>query len=188
MPRRKAIPFKKVVAEVPLLDACEHFGIDLKKTGKTYRGQCPECDNKRMAVTPGEGFCCHQCDLQGDVIALAKAVEDLDSMYEAAAYLVDAFDLSFETTRKKRTEPKEKVEEPQSSEDKGFRPLTYLKPDHEAVIALGFDPDEAEELGVGYAPRGYHKQTVAIPVRKSDGTLVGYIGVTEAKLPTKWHF
>ena len=29
--------------------------------------------------------------------------------------------------------------------------------------------------------------TVAIPIRLEDGSIAGYVGVTEAKLPTKWH-
>jgi hypothetical protein len=29
--------------------------------------------------------------------------------------------------------------------------------------------------------------TVAVPVRLPDGSLAGYVGITEAKLPTKWH-
>ena len=30
-------------------------------------------------------------------------------------------------------------------------------------------------------------RTVAVPVRLEDGTLAGYVGITEAKLPKEWH-
>jgi len=70
----------------------------------------------------------------------------------------------------------------------GFSPLTYLEPRHEAVEALGFDPDVAELLGIGFAPRGMMKGCVAIPIRTSDGKLAGYIGVEDPiRLPTNWH-
>lgn len=183
MARRKPIPFKKIVDSIDLLDACTDLGIKLKKQGGSYRGECPGCDNKRMAVTPGEGFCCHKCDLQGDVIALTRAAKDFDGMYDAAAYLVETFNLDFER-KQKSTVPEEK-EKP--ADERGFQPLDYLKPDHEAVVALGFDPEDARALGVGFAPRGLHKNTVAVPVRTDDGVLRGYIGVTEAKLPKSWH-
>jgi hypothetical protein len=74
-----------------------------------------------------------------------------------------------------------------SKERAGFAPLDYLEPSHEAVEAVGFDPIVAEALGIGYAPKGMLRGTVAVPVRLPDGSLAGYIGITEAKLPTKWH-
>ena len=66
-------------------------------------------------------------------------------------------------------------------------PLTYLEADHEAVTAAGLDPEIAELIGAGYAPRGTMKGTVAVPVRLADGTLVGYLGITECLTPQKWH-
>ena len=38
-----------------------------------------------------------------------------------------------------------------------------------------------------YAPRGTLRGTVAVPIRTKDGMLVGYIGITEAKLPPRWN-
>ena len=69
----------------------------------------------------------------------------------------------------------------------GLEPLQCLEHDHPAVEAVGFDPETAERLGIGYAGRGTMRGTVAIPVRLPDGTLAGYIGITEAKLPKEWH-
>ena len=47
--------------------------------------------------------------------------------------------------------------------------------------------EDAERLGWGYAPRGVLRGKVAIPIRTDDGTLCGYVGVTEVALPPKWH-
>jgi hypothetical protein len=46
----------------------------------------------------------------------------------------------------------------------------------------------AQALGIGYAPRGVLRGTVAVPLRKADGAIAGYVGLTEiTKLPPKWH-
>ncbi len=172
--KRPSIPFAQVVEKVDLLDACEFLGVKLKKEGNAYRTYCPECDNTRMAITPGEGFICHQCELSGDVIALVKAYEGHKGMYDAAARLVDVFNLEF----KKRTVPKKKVDK----ETKKLSPLLHLIHDHEVVNAFGLEPDEAEKLGIGWSTKGLTKNSVAVPLRLEDGTLVGYLSVSRASL------
>ena len=57
-----------------------------------------------------------------------------------------------------------------------------------ALFALSYDPVAvlrpfAEKHGLGYAPKGILRGTVAIPFRDEQGNLLGYIGITEAKLP-----
>jgi DNA primase len=192
MAKRKSIPFKKVVEQVDLIDACEHLGIKLKKSGKSYRGQCPECDNKRMAVTPGEGFNCHRCDVQGhDAIALVKYHEGLSGMYDAAAYLVDAFDLDFENSNgTRRSKKKSTVSEKRertvpakrgSKSRKKLDPLTAamkvaarLDHEHELVGEMGLEPDEAEQLSVGYAKSGVLAGHVGILIRDENGNPLRY--------------
>lgn len=194
MTKRKSIPFTKVVEKVGLLDACEYLGIKLKKTGKCYRGQCPECDNERMAVTPDEGFICHQCDVHGyDAISLVKFHEGFPGMYEAAAYLVDAFDLDFGETRR----PKEKRTAPDKRERtvpatrgsksrKKLDPLTAsmkvaarLDTEHELVADMGLEPEEAEQLCVGYAKSGVLAGHVGILIRDENGSPLRYFAAVE---------
>jgi hypothetical protein len=57
-----------------------------------------------------------------------------------------------------------------------------------ASEAVGFDADTAAALGIGYASRGTMKGLVLIPLRTDSGALVGYAGVSEAKLPATFHF
>lgn len=108
------------------------------------------------------------------MLALVQLVNDCD-VKEAAQFLAGK-------------EPLEKAKEPTSERgaERGFRPLTYLEPDHAAVEALGLEAKDATSLGIGYAPRGILRGTVAVPIRTADGILAGYIGITEAKLPPKW--
>ena len=56
-----------------------------------------------------------------------------------------------------------------------------------AVEAVGIDAETAKALGIGFAPRGIMAGLVAVLIRLEDGTLAGYIGITEAKLPKSFH-
>lgn len=58
---------------------------------------------------------------------------------------------------------------------------------HDAVLAVGFDPEDAQTLGIGYAPKGMMRGLVAVPIRLPAGELVGYIGIEEARLPKSFH-
>jgi hypothetical protein len=65
--------------------------------------------------------------------------------------------------------------------------LIIWKPTTSLRKRLGCPKDTAEALGIGYAPKGMMKGYVAIPIRLPTGELIGYIGVTEAKLPKEFH-
>ena len=71
--------------------------------------------------------------------------------------------------------------------DSSLKPLDF-EYDHPAAAALGFSPEDADQLGTGYASRGIMKGLVVAPIRLADGVLSGYIGLTDiAKLPPSWH-
>ena len=173
------IDFEAVKADNPISDVAERLGLALKKAGQQLRGPCPsgEGGERGLAITPAKGLW-YSFGLQkgGDVLALVELVNDC-STKEAAQFLAgDTVPPEKRDTRQSK----------QSAPERGFRALDYLEPDHAAVEALGIKPDDAEALGIGYAPRGVLRGTVAVPVRLTDGTLSGYIGITEAKLPPKW--
>jgi hypothetical protein len=165
--------FAKVKAEHSLESVAERLGLALKKHGNAWRGPCPSKpgDERALVLTPGKGWYSFAANKGGDVISLVAFVKGM-SVKDAANWI--------EGTQ--RTEP----EKGTKGED-GFKPLDYLQHDHDAVVALGFDPADAERLGVGFAPRGLMKGTVAIPIRTADGKLAGYIGVTDATLPPRWN-
>lgn len=171
------IDFDEVKAANPIGEVAERLGLNLSKSGKSLRGPCPVCESggdRAFVVTPEKGvFYCFSNGKGGDVIAMVSHVKGI-GVKEAAQWLAGP------------NTAKEKSGKGKSSE--GFRPLDYLELDHEAVIALGLEPDDADRIGAGYAPRGVLRGTVAIPVRGADGKLLGYIGITEAKLPKAWHY
>ncbi|WP_425092925.1 CHC2 zinc finger domain-containing protein [Tropicimonas sp. S265A] len=172
------IDFEAVKADNPIAEVAERLGLTLKKAGNTLRGPCPsgEGGERGLAITPSKGVW-YSFPLQrgGDVLALVQLINDCD-VKEAAQFLAG-------------TEPLEKAKKSSSERgaERGFRPLDYLEPDHPAVEALGLEVEDAKALGIGYAPRGTLRGTVAVPIRRKDGRLAGYIGITEASLPVSWH-
>lgn len=192
------IPFEKVKARVTIEDVANHLDLPIKRTNKTeLRCECPvHGGGKRSLVIntaekdkKGDPGCwyCHASGEGGDRLALYAHVRDV-GQYAAVKEIAERFcpDLLGD---KPKPVPEEK-DEKRGEAERGFQPLPYLQPDHDAVGALGFSPDVAEALGIGFAPRGVHRGRVAIPLRQADGALAGYLSIevdTSVKLPPKWH-
>jgi DNA primase len=169
----KFIDFEAVKASKSIEDAVSFLGLEMVERNGQLRSTCPICGDEGeriFVVTPKKNkFYCFKCEAGGDQIALVAKVKEI-GMREAAFELMG-------------TVPEEREQKrPKSSE--GFQPLDYLQPDHDAVEAIGFCTTLAEKVGIGYAPRGMHRGLVAVPVRDPNGTLLGYIGINDAKLPT----
>ena len=175
------LDFEAVKAANPIAEVADRLGLGLKKAGHQLRGPCPsgEGGERAFVITPAKGVW-YSFGLQqgGDVLTLVELVNGC-STKEAAHFL------SGEAVPLEKRQPRQSK---QSAAERGFRPLDYLEPDHPAVEALGLEPEDAQQLGIGYAPRGVLRGTVAVPIRLEDGTLSGYIGITEAKLPPKWSY
>lgn len=165
------VSFEEVKANVSIEQVINILNLELKRSGEQYRGCCPihGGDNEReFVVTPEKNlWYCFKCEEGGDQIALYSAVKGV-SPKEAALAL---------------NGPSEAPPAPQQ----GMKPLDYLESEHPAVEVLGFDPDVAEVLGIGYAKKGLMKGLVAVPIRNQNGRLVGYIGIDNAKLPKEFH-
>jgi len=168
------LDFEAIKADYPIDTITERLGLTLKSSGKQQRGKCPICEgsgDRNLVITPDKGvYYCFADGKGGDVIALVSHIQGLGPK-QAALWIAE------NSCQKGETVPKEKGAE------RGFKPLDYLDSEHEAVQAVGFKPDDAKTLGIGYAPRGVLRGTVAVPVRNTDGSIAGYIGITEAKLP-----
>lgn len=176
------IDFSEVKERVSIDQAVQKLGLKATKSGQQLRAPCPICrtgGDRALAITPAKNlFYCFAAQSGGDQIQLAAHVRN-EGPKQAAQWLLGNVPVPSSGTRTVPTVSKEHAG--------GFTPLDYLQADHAAVEAVGFDQETAAALGVGYAPKGLMKGTVAIPVRLEDGTLAGYIGITEAKLPPKFH-
>lgn len=175
------VDFAQVKENVSFTDAIQYLDLAMKKAGNQWRGSCPACNGgeRSLVLTEGRGFYCFDNKAGGDVIALAAHIKGLKTK-EAAQWLAEqAGIVQVHST----STPRSKVPVSQPESEQGFKPLAYLEPEHEAVIAIGFDPEVAKTLGIGYAPRGILRGTVAVPVRDEHGVLKGYIGIESALLP-----
>jgi DNA primase len=178
------IDFSKLKEKVSIEMVLEMLGIRLKKSNNQLRGPCPIHQGngeREFVVTPSKNlyYCFAGCG-GGDQIKLAANILKIgqkDAAREIAkCYGTVLSDNSTVTKGGNSTVPPSPLRE-----------LDYLLPEHEAVEAVGFDKATAQALGVGYAAKGLMRGTVAVPVRLPDGTLAGYIGITEAKLPPRFH-
>lgn len=70
-------PRLELAKAIPILEAAERLGLDLRRDGLERVGPCPVCGGRdRFAINPQMGvFLCRQCpDARGDVIALVRHV------------------------------------------------------------------------------------------------------------------
>lgn len=173
------IDFGEVKEKVSFEDAISHLSLDLKRSGNQWRGPCPACNaggDRALVVTEGRGFFCFSLKKGGDQIALAAHVLDIP-VKEAAQELAERAGIV--QSRKGTSTSSRTVPESEAGGGSKLSPLSYLEPEHDAVLALGFDPAIAKAIGIGYAPRGVCRGSVAVPIRDEKGALLGYLGVQD---------
>ena len=174
------IDFAAVKQQHTIDQVAAMLGLSLKPSGEQLRGKCPICDSENdraLVITPSNNvFYCHDAKEGGDQISLVSHIQGV-GMKQAAELIVG-----------------DTKNDPSPEEDPGTRtsnsptspfPLQYLVYKHEMVQAIGFPALTAETLGIGYAPKGIMRGKVAVPIY-SNGSIVGYLGITEAKLPPRW--
>ena len=172
--------FKELRDKVPIAKVAEWLGISVKGSGASPRGECPLCGADRsFTITPAKGMWgCFKCGKKGSILDLVVHIRQV-KLTEAAKLIEEQFLGTVQSQpRRDSTVP------PRTDDERGLKPLDYLDSEHPAVDAVGFSSDFATKHGIGYAPRGIMRGTVAIPFRDETGVLLGYIGITEeATLP-----
>jgi len=183
--------FAVIKEKVSIEQAAEALGLPLQKSGSQFRAPCPACGTggpRALAITPAKGLAyCFSAGVGGDLLFLWGHVRKC-SLADAGEQIADTFRIGNSGTRRpvnsERVNQSTVPDVPQAPTS-GFQPLDYLEAEHPAVSAAGFNPEETAALGIGYANKGILRGTVAVPIRDEHGTLLGYIGVTEAKCPSK---
>lgn len=163
--------------QLSITDVVSILSLEVKDSGNQMRGQCPLCDSedpRKFVVTKDAGtnglwysFCCKEGGDQIKLYSLVKGISFKDALAELAGQSGGLPDSPPEST--------------------DFIERKYLVFDHPAVQVLGFTPEIAEQLGIGFAPKGAMKDTVLIPIRLPNGKLVGYVGATDLLLPKEFH-
>ena len=159
------IDFEEVKRTVSIEDAAQRLGLKMRKSGNQLRAPCPICKSggdRALVITPAKNlFYCFAAQSGGDQLQLVAHVMSL-GVKEAAEWLGGASTGTAPTGTASARVSTESTD--------GFQPLDYLQAEHAAVEAVGFDQETAAALGIGYAPKGLMRGTVAVPVRLPDGT------------------
>ncbi len=180
------IDFQEVKSKVNIEQVTRMLNLNFKQSGPQLRSACPRCQaggDRALAVTPAKNaYFCFSAGAGGDQIALLAHCRGI-SAREAAQAIAEQYRIG---TSPAGAGTSSSTSSPAPASE-GFKELDYLEASHAAVDAVGFDEATAQALGIGFAPKGLLRGLVAVPIRLSDGTLCGYIGIQEAKLPSKWH-
>jgi hypothetical protein len=169
------INFADVKAKVTVEQVCAWLGIELKSVGEQYRAQCPICQDggdRAFVVTPSKQLWktfCTTCDCGGDCIELIARVNGIPQK-EAAAKIAEHF-LSSKTVQP-RSVDKPPYQKPFDSS--GY--AATLEAEHPDVQGLGIPIAVAKSIGIGFSSKGILRGRVAIPLRSSDGQVIGYAG------------
>jgi DNA primase len=177
------IDFAALKEAVTIAQVADMLGLRMKQNGPQWRSACPQCGaggERALAVnTDKQSFFCFSDNKGGDLIACVAHIRGC-SQREAAAEIAEHFKVG-------QPQPAKAAAATPKPSSGGMAALDYLEHSHEAVQVLGFDAETAQALGIGYAGKGLMRGTIAVPIRLEDGTLAGYIGVTEIeKMPSKW--
>lgn len=181
------LDFQDIKTRVPIMEAARLLQLELKETGgqvQQYRGICPTCKaggDRALTITPGAGFYCQTAKEGGSVLDLVVHIKQI-TLRQAAAFLAAAFFAQSAPPPQPSPPPP-----PVDGKPDDLQPLKNLDAAHDAVKALNMPQEVATALGVGYCSKGLLRGMVAFPLRTNTGKLVGYVGVKDGKLPTKWH-
>jgi|SRR5947209_4473094 len=179
------VDFAALKEAVTISQCVQMLGLKMKGQDQ-LRSSCPACTtggDRALAVNLSKSsFYCFSLGKGGDQISLVAHIRGV-SQRDAALEMAEHFRIG-----RNDVEAAAKPSKPGKTAVEGGMPaLDYLEYAHDAVQVLGFDAETAEALGIGYAGKGLMRGTIAVPIRLEDGTLVGYIGVTDIeKMPSKW--
>lgn len=192
------LDFAALKSQVSIEELIPFLDLQMKKTGNAFRGKCPACNSsndRALVITPSKGaYYCFAEQKGGDCLSLVSHVKNI-GVRQAAQEIADHFGLNEKQGAKSTPVPQEPesskptvsqaAKESDPTATTSLKPLTYLVYEHETVQALGLDPKAAENLGVGFAPKGLMRGRIVFPIY-GYGVLLGYIGVqpgADVKLP-----
>lgn len=182
------VDFKNVRDNVDIAAVADWLGIDLNKRfmSSELRGTCPLHGGGKRALVINTKLnrwscwapeCRRDKDLaNGDALQLAAKVMKIP-LRDAAMQLQSRF---LNHTYRSDFSPQEKLA-------KVDERLVY---EHEEVQSRGLSPEQAKQLGIGFAKGGTMPKCLMIPMRTREGQTIGYFGVpadTDIRFPKTWY-
>jgi len=145
-----------------ILEVCGEF-VQLKRSGKTYRGPCPlhGGEGPNFSVDPVRGiFKCFVCGEGGDVFSFLMKHLGLD-FPSAVRQVAARVGIEVPEDSERREDPFAHLREVTAFAEEWFR-FMLLDPEigvqaRAYLTGRGVDPDGAEEYGLGFAPEGWRR-------------------------------
>lgn len=185
------VNFKELRKQLRFEDVLRHYGIEVRRKGEQHQGFCPLPNHNGKGNSPSFSvnlergiFHCFGCGAKGNVLEFACLMSgndpaDGDALRSVAVELQQRFFPEGASTRTKPSAPATpatgktvpvKVNEPLDFE------LKDLDSGHPYLLGRKFTRETLNHFGVGFCSRGLLKDRVAIPLRDSEGKLLGYCG------------
>lgn len=145
-----------------ILEVCGEF-VQLKRSGKTYRGPCPlhGGEGPNFSVDPARGiFKCFVCGEGGDVFSFLMKHLGLD-FPSAVRQVAARVGIEVPEDSEHREDPFAHLREATAFAEEWFRSM-LLDPDigrscREYLSGRGVEAETAEEYGLGFAPDGWRQ-------------------------------
>lgn len=143
-----------------ILEVCGEF-VQLKRSGKTYRGPCPlhGGEGPNFSVDPARGiFKCFVCGEGGDVFSFLMKHLGLD-FPSAVRHVAGRVGVEVPDDSEPRDDPFVRLREVTAFAEEWFRSMLQDpdigRPARDYLEGRGVDPELAEEYGLGFAPDGW---------------------------------
>lgn len=200
------VDFKAIRESVDFAEVLRDYDIEVTMKGNQAMGFCPLPDHKGRSKGQSKSFSvnlekgifqCFGCQAKGNVLDFVALMEGLDpqdktQFRRAALVLQERYASEVESRkepdRRKKSVAIEKAAEPETKPDDldtGLprvvnAPLDFelkkLDPEHPYLKARGLDCETIAYFGIGYCKQGLMSGRIAIPLRDTQGRLIGYAG------------
>jgi DNA primase len=181
---------ERVRAAVPILDAVQQYGVQLRRVGRTWQGLCPFHAEKSPSFNVNEQtgrYKCFGCGVGGDVIAFVRETEHLDfvgamELLAGRAGLTLHYDTGFENRDRQRRKPL--VEAMQRAVEWYHDRLLNApdaRPARDYLRSRGIDGDIARQFQLGWAPDAWDAlcRDVGLPPSALRDTGLGFLNRRE---------
>jgi DNA primase len=146
--------------------------VNLKKSGRVYKSQCPFHDDNTPSFTfypDTQTFHCFGCNKGGTVIDYFMLKESIKEPYEVVELLAEKYDLTIKGFDKEKI--KQKKETVKKNRSKALEQFKNMKAANEFLLQRGFVADTTKHFGIGFDK---NLNAVSIPYLDTYGNVVGF--------------
>lgn len=162
--------FEKIKDKVQLFELLD-ADLELKKSGRVYKAQCPFHDDKTPSFTyfpETKSFHCFGCGINGTSIDYIMQRESIKEPYEAVEYMANKFNVAIDGFDKETIERKREAVKKNRSQ--AYEHLKNIKQGESFLLDRGFDQETIKKFGLGFSTK---QNAITIPYLDTYGNVVG---------------